>query len=56
MDNFIKYGESKQFVKRKKLNDVEVLLNERFKNPLIHRQIHGDEIYTPLDISRLWGM
>ncbi|WP_171038229.1 hypothetical protein [Aquibacillus sediminis] len=25
-----------------------------FENPLVHRQINGDEIYVPLDINRLW--
>ncbi|MFD1706704.1 hypothetical protein ACFSCZ_08035 [Siminovitchia sediminis] len=26
-----------------------------FLNPLIHRQIHGDEKYVSLDPKRLWG-
>lgn len=30
-------------------------INELFKNPLIHRQINGDEVYIPLDTNRLWG-
>ncbi|WP_209125158.1 hypothetical protein [Alkalihalobacillus sp. BA299] len=30
-------------------------MEELFKNPLIHRQISGDEIYIPLDTKRLWG-
>jgi len=25
-----------------------------FKNPLIHKQIHGREI-VPLDVAKLWG-
>ncbi len=30
-------------------------INELFKNPILHRQIHGEIIYIPLDIERLWG-
>ncbi|KKB34277.1 hypothetical protein [Bacillus thermotolerans] len=28
---------------------------EQFSNPLIHRQIHGNEVYVPLDLQKLWG-
>ena len=26
-----------------------------FANPIIHREIHGDKIYVPLDLSRIWN-
>ena len=28
-------------------------LEERFKNPIIHKEIHGDKVYVPLDLSRV---
>jgi hypothetical protein len=30
-------------------------LEECFENPIIHRQIHGEKVYVPLQISRLWN-
>ncbi|MGO4889534.1 hypothetical protein ACJ2A9_17450 [Anaerobacillus sp. MEB173] len=30
-------------------------MKELFKNPLIHREITGDQIFIPLDTKRLWG-
>lgn len=35
-------------------NEVESL-DYYFKNPIIHRQIHGDKIYVPLNIDRIWN-
>lgn len=29
-------------------------LDKYFENPIIHRQIHGDKIYVPLDLMRIW--
>ncbi|AXF58035.1 hypothetical protein DT065_16535 [Salicibibacter kimchii] len=37
--------------KRKTVRDC---LDEYFVNPLIHKQIHGNEVYVPLDLRRLW--
>ncbi|MFE3835376.1 hypothetical protein ACFXOW_23130 [Bacillus subtilis] len=31
-----------------------VSLEESFKNPIIHKEIHGDKVYVPLDLSRIW--
>jgi hypothetical protein len=30
-------------------------LDQFFTTPIIHRQIHGDEIYVPLDLNRIWN-
>lgn len=30
-------------------------LDEHFKNPIIHKEIHGDKVYVPLDLNRIWG-
>jgi hypothetical protein len=30
-------------------------LDHYFLNPLIHREIHGDKIYVPLDLDRIWN-
>lgn len=40
-------------VKRKKQIDD---LDKYFSNPIIHRQIHGNEVYVPLDLGRIWGI
>ncbi|QOY37993.1 hypothetical protein AWH56_010740 [Anaerobacillus isosaccharinicus] len=53
MEDLFQYKTPK---KRAKKKEVEVSLSERFKHPLIHREIHGDKIYTPLDPTRLWGI
>jgi hypothetical protein len=32
--------------------------NERehsFTNPIIHREIHGDKVYVPLNMERVWN-
>jgi len=26
-----------------------------FKTPIIHKEIHGDRVYVPLRISRIWN-
>jgi hypothetical protein len=26
-----------------------------FKKPIIHKEIHGDRVYVPLRISRIWN-
>jgi hypothetical protein len=26
-----------------------------FKNPIVHKEIHGDRVYVPLRISRIWN-
>ncbi|MBU8908131.1 hypothetical protein [Desertibacillus haloalkaliphilus] len=30
-------------------------MSKLFEKPLLHRQVHGDEVYVPLDTKRLWG-
>jgi hypothetical protein len=30
-------------------------LDHYFLNPIIHKEIHGDEIYVPLDLYRIWN-
>lgn len=30
-------------------------LNQRFANPIIHKEIHGDKVYVPLDLNRVWN-
>ncbi len=29
-------------------------LERSFKNPIIHKEIHGDKVYVPLDLSKIW--
>ncbi len=29
-------------------------LEDSFKNPIIHKEIHRDKVYVPLDLSRVW--
>lgn len=29
-------------------------LDRYFSNPIIHRQIKGDKVYVPLNLSRIW--
>ncbi|WP_161568367.1 hypothetical protein [Anaerobacillus alkaliphilus] len=55
MEDIMNYGEGKSFSKRNKQRE-EISLKELFKNPIIHKEIHGDKVYTPLDPSRLWGI
>jgi hypothetical protein len=35
-------------------NEVDCL-DQYFENPIIHRQIHGDKIYVPLNLDRVWN-
>jgi hypothetical protein len=30
-------------------------LDQSFANPIIHRQIHGDKKYVPLNLDRVWN-
>lgn len=30
-------------------------LEESFKNPIIHKEIHGEKVYVPLNLSRIWN-
>jgi hypothetical protein len=30
-------------------------LEKRFEKPIIHKQIHGDKVYVPLNIERVWN-
>ncbi|WP_198510343.1 hypothetical protein [Bacillus solitudinis] len=31
-------------------------VKDLFKNPIFHREIHGDKVYIPLNKERLWGI
>ncbi|MED4205825.1 hypothetical protein [Neobacillus mesonae] len=44
-------------VRVKRKEDLEISmenLDSFFTNPIIHRQIHGDKVYVPLNMSRIW--
>lgn len=30
-------------------------LDRSFENPIIHRQIHGDKVYVPLNLEKIWN-
>ncbi|MGG0717641.1 hypothetical protein ABE096_08585 [Robertmurraya massiliosenegalensis] len=30
-------------------------LDQSFKNPIIHRQIHGDKVFVPLNLEKVWN-
>ncbi|RKJ35970.1 hypothetical protein D7X33_38280 [Butyricicoccus sp. 1XD8-22] len=30
-------------------------LDQFFENPIIHREIHGDKIYVPLNLEKVWN-
>jgi hypothetical protein len=30
-------------------------LDQYFFNPIIHKEIHGDKIYVPLDLNKIWN-
>jgi hypothetical protein len=30
-------------------------LESDFESPIIHRQIHGEKIYVPLNLGRVWN-
>jgi hypothetical protein len=36
-------------------NKVDRCMNQYFKDPIIHRQIHGDKIYVPLHLDKVWN-
>ena len=38
--------------RHKELNNF---LNQSFENPIIHREIHGDRVFVPLDLNRIWN-
>jgi hypothetical protein len=40
---------------RAKRKDYSISLDQSFLNPIIHREIHGDKIYVPLDLTRIWN-
>ena len=31
------------------------LLERSFQKPILHRQVHGDEVYVPLNLERIWS-
>ncbi len=36
----------------KKENEI---LEHYFENPIIHREIHGEKVYVPLNLDRVWN-
>ncbi|MGM0867574.1 MAG: hypothetical protein ACQEWF_23260 [Bacillota bacterium] len=30
-------------------------LDQYFLNPIIHKQIQGDEVFVPLNLNRIWS-
>ena len=28
---------------------------DQYINPIIHKQIHGDKVYVPLNLDRVWN-
>lgn len=28
---------------------------EHFEDPIIHKEIHGEKVYVPLNLNRLWN-
>jgi hypothetical protein len=43
---------TKPRARHKELNEFFI---QSFANPIIHREIHGDKIYAPLDLNRIWN-
>ncbi len=41
-------------VRTKHKIDLEIS-DECSFNPIIHKQIHGDEVYVPLNLSSIWS-
>lgn len=33
----------------------EVSIDQRFSHLIIHREIHGDKVFVPLDLNRIWN-
>jgi hypothetical protein len=31
------------------------LIDHSFQKPILHRQVHGDEVYVPLNLKRIWN-
>jgi hypothetical protein len=40
---------------RARRKEVFPSLDECFLNPIIHKEIHGDKVYVPLDLTRIWS-
>jgi hypothetical protein len=36
-------------------NSESQSLMHYFRKPIIHKEIHGDRVYVPLRISRIWN-
>ncbi|KAF0818485.1 hypothetical protein KIS4809_2544 [Bacillus sp. ZZV12-4809] len=39
-------------VRKKAVKDLD--LDQCFLNPIIHREINGNTVYSPLNIQRVW--
>ncbi|MGB8000834.1 MAG: hypothetical protein WCF60_12195 [Anaerobacillus sp.] len=31
------------------------LIDQSFQKPILHRQIHGEVVYIPLNLERIWN-
>ncbi|RBP90753.1 hypothetical protein DFO70_109260 [Cytobacillus firmus] len=40
---------------RARLKNEMENLDQYFKTPIIHREIHGDKVYVPLNLDRVWN-
>ncbi len=40
---------------RARHKEIVKSLDQCFSNPIIHKEIHGDKIYVPLDLDRIWN-
>lgn len=41
-------------IRTKRKKEMENL-DKYFLNPIIHREIQGDKVYVPLNLSRIWS-
>jgi len=39
---------------RRRTSESQSLM-QYFKTPIVHKEIHGDRVYVPLRISRIWN-
>ncbi|WP_165763686.1 hypothetical protein [Halalkalibacter urbisdiaboli] len=41
---------------RARAKQEKYYVKDLFENPILHRQIQGDKVYTPLNKERFWGI
>lgn len=47
------YGASKRA--RRKASQHPLKLETYFEEPIIHKEIHGDRVYVPLNLAKAWN-